>query len=149
MANYATTGVGYDFTFETNEFSEPRIRSDMETLKDALLFVLFSKPGAYPSIPQIGMNIQDYLYDRFDEIDVDEIKNKITEQCGILGYYIESGTIDVKKVIYKNTPSLLIYMEATEHFPAGYKKSTAGAKKYYIGLTYDELKNMIYNVNTQ
>ena len=149
MANYATTGVGYDFTFETNEFSEPRIRSDMETLKDALLFVLFSKPGAYPSIPQIGMNIQDYLYDRFDEIDVDEIKNKITEQCGILGYYIESGTIDVKKVMYKNTPSLLIYMEATEHFPVGYKKSTAGTKKYYIGLTYDILKNMIYNVNIQ
>ena len=40
-ANYAITSIGYDTTFELNEFNEPRIRSEIETLKDVLKPDLF------------------------------------------------------------------------------------------------------------
>ena len=148
-ANYAQgTNVGYDTTFELNEFNEPRIRSQMETLKDVLLFVLFSKPGSYPSIPQIGMNIEDQLYSFYDEINEDNIKSNIIDQCSLLGTYISDGTIQIKKAIYRNKPSLIIQITGTEHFPAGYKHDNINdTDRFYIGITYDELNKMIYNVN--
>ena len=67
-ANYETSSIGCDVTFELNEFNNPRIKSEIETLKDIILFILFSRPGQYPSLPQIGLNIRDYLYDFYDEI---------------------------------------------------------------------------------
>jgi len=147
MANYSQSGVGYDLTFELNEFEEPKLRSEIETLKDALLFVLFTKPGQYPSLPQIGMNIQNELYSNYDKLDTDDIKNRIIDQCHALGQYLDAGTIAIRKTKYKNIPSLLIYVEGTATFPPSYKSSSAIPSKYYIGLTYDDMKNMIYNIN--
>ena len=77
MANYAIGSIGYDTTFELNEFNEPKLRSEMETLKNVLLFVLFTKPGQYPSLPTVGLNIGSSLYEFYDEIDVDDIKTQI------------------------------------------------------------------------
>lgn len=148
-ANYCETGIGCDTTFELNEFNEPRIRGEMETLKDALLFILFSKPGSYPSIPEIGLDIETYLYSFYDEIDEEELKNQITEQCELLGAYISGGTIQVKKTKYRNKPSLLIHIEGTESFPDAYKHDDISDNdKYLIGITYDGLNNMTYNVNS-
>ena len=58
----ADTNIGYDCTFELNEFNEPKLSSEIETIKNTLLFILFSKPGQYPSLPQIGIDINSYLY---------------------------------------------------------------------------------------
>lgn len=147
-ANYSVGSVGYDTTFELNEFNEPRLRSELETLKDVLLFVLFSKPGSYPSLPQIGLNIEDMLYSYYDEIDVDDLKSKITEQCAMLGSYISAGTIDIRKLKYKGQPSLIIHMEGRETFPVSYKNDQIGnSDRYMIGITFDELNQMIYNIN--
>lgn len=147
-ANYAIGTVGYDTTFELNEFNEPRIRSEVETIKDVLLFVLFSKPGMYPSLPQIGLNINDLLYSFYDELDVDSLKSKITEQCSMLGSYISSGNIQIQKTRYRNQPSLIIQVQGSEKFPEGYKSDNVGnSNRFLIGITYDELNRMIYNVN--
>lgn len=147
--NYAVASIGYDTTFELNEFNEPRIRSELETLKDVLLFVLFTKPGQYPSLPMIGMDLQNRLYEFYDELDVDHLKAEIAEQCSILGSYINGATIDIRKMIYHEQPSLLIHIEGNETFPANYKSDKVGKSgRYMIGITYNELKQMIYNVNT-
>jgi hypothetical protein len=148
-ANYCETGIGCDTTFELNEFNEPRIRSEIETLKDALLFILFSKPGAYPSIPEIGLDIESYLYSFYDDIDEEVLKNQITEQCELLGAYIGGGTIQIQKTKYRGKPSLLIHIEGTEEYPSSYKHDNISSNdKYLIGITYDELNNMIYNINS-
>lgn len=148
-ANYSDMTIGYDTTFELNEFNEPRIRSEIEVLKDAVLFLLFSRPGQYPSLPMIGLNIQDYLYEFYDEIDEDELKNKITEQCEMIGYYIKNGTFDLKKVKYQGQPSLIIHIEGTEEFPPSYKHDQVGkSKRYMIGLTYNDMKDMIMSINS-
>lgn len=147
-ANYCETGIGYDTTFELNEFNEPRIRGEIETLKDALLFVLFSKPGSYPSIPELGLDIETYLYSFYDEIDVEDLKGKITDQCELIGAYIRGGTIQIKKTKYRSKPSLLIHIEGSETFPDSYKHDNiSDDNKYLIGITYDDLNKMIYNVN--
>jgi len=147
-ANYAIGTVGYDTTFELNEFNEPRIRSEIETIKNVLLFVLFSKPGMYPSLPQIGLNINDMLYTFYDDLDVNTLKSQITEQCSMLGAYISSGNIQIRKTKYRNQPSLIIQVSGTEKYPPGYKTDHKNnANQFLIGITYDELNKMIYNVN--
>lgn len=145
----AISTIGFDTTFELSEFNEPRIRSEMETIKDVLLFILLSKPGSYPSLPQIGLDIETMLYSYYDEIDISDLKNKIIEQCAALGAYINSGAIDIRKLMYKNEPSLIIHIEGSEVFPASYKNDQVGnSDRFMIGITFNDLKELIYNINT-
>lgn len=149
-ANYANNSIGYDFTFEINEFGEPRIATEVETLKNAVLFILMSKPGQYPSLPQLGMNTQDLLYSFYDEIDESKLQANIVEQCKALGVYFQNGSIMIKKVTWRNKPSLIIQIGGSELYPPGYKKSTTGSNRtYLIGITLDEFNKMIFNVNTR
>lgn len=146
---YAFGSIGYDTTFELSEFNEPRIRSEIETLKDVVLFILFSKPGQYPSLPMLGLDIQSTLYSTYDTLSDADLQNKIIEQCSMLGVYFQNNAVMVKKVRYKNQPSLIIQVSGTEAFPPNYKHDKiASSNKYLIGITYDDLNKMIYNVNS-
>lgn len=149
--NYDTEyGLGYDTSFEMNEFGQPRIRSEIELIKDVVLYVLFSKPGQYPSLPHIGMDIQSLLYSFYDEIDEDDLKDQMITQCNALGVHFDQGTINFKKVKYRKQPSLLIHIEGNENYPAGYMKDSVDTfNKYLIGITFDELNKMVYNISTE
>jgi len=141
--------IGYDLTFELNEFNEPRIKSEIELIRDVVLFICFTKPGQYPSLPYVGLDLESMLYSFYDEISDDDIKDKLISQCAALGYPIKDGTIQVRKTKYKGEPSLLIHIEGTESYPNGYKRDTqSDTTAYLIGITFDELKKLIYNINT-
>ncbi len=143
-------GIGYDTTSELNEFGQPRIRSEIELIKDVILFVLFAKPGQYPSLPQIGLDIGTMLYSFYDEVDEVKLKTQIIEQCSVLGVFFDKNIINIKKLMWRGSPSLLIHIEGKEQYPPGYMKDRVqNSTKYLIGITYDEFKNMIYNVNSQ
>lgn len=148
--DYSKDRICYDTTFELNEFNEPRIRSEAETLKDVLMFVLFSKPGQYPSLPLIGMDIQSRLYSFFDEINVEDLKTELVSQCQMLDVYLNDNTIQLLKTMYKGQPSLLINISATESYPENYMRDhTRSSSEYLIGITYDELNRMVYNINSR
>lgn len=139
--------MGYDLTFELNEFHKPRIRSELEMIKNIVLFILFSKPGQYPSLPTIGLNIEDRLYSFYDEIDEVELKNEIIKQCEILKFFFDSSTIGIRKYIYHDKPSLIIHIQGKEEYPDKYMNDQRrNANKYLIGITYNELNEMIYNM---
>ena len=57
-----------DPTFGLNNFNQTKVLSETETLVNNILMVLFGKPGFYPSIPALGMNIGQYLYNFADDI---------------------------------------------------------------------------------
>lgn len=139
------TELGYDAGFELNEFNQPKLKSEVELIRDVLLFVLFSTPGQYPSLPNIGLNIKPTLYTFYDELDVEELKGQIMEQCEALGYYFKNGTIFINKTIYNNQPSLLISINGTASYPDNYL-ADKGKNNYLVGITFDEAKEMIYNV---
>lgn len=146
-ANYANGTIGYDLTFELNEFGQPRIRSEIETVKDVLMTVLFLKPGDYPSIPELGIGVDGFLYTEYDRINCDDLKRSIIEQCAMLHAYIENSAIQVQKLVYKGKPSLVIRVNGTERYPSSYLHDNIGVSdQYNIGITYDEMNQMIYNV---
>lgn len=141
------TRIGYDATFELNDFSQPRIRSEIEVIKNVILFVLFSKPGQYPSLPYIGLDIQSLLYSFYDEINDNDLQEQIVDQCNALGVYFDKGIINVRKLIYRQKPSLLIHIEGQEKYPSNYMNSIPNIEKYQIGITLNELDQMIYNIS--
>lgn len=143
-------GIGYDTSYELNEFGQPRIRSEIELIVDIVLFVLFAKPGNYPSIPWIGLDINTMLYSFYDEIDENDLKTKIIQQCNALGVFFDNDIINIKKTMYKKQPSLFIHINGKASYPDGYMKNTEnGEETYLIGITYDEFNNMVYNINNQ
>lgn len=145
MADTTLTQPGYDGSFELDRFGNPRVVSDIEMMKNVVMFILFSKPGQYPSLPDIGMDIESLLYSFFDEIDEADLRNKIVAQCTALGWYFERGNINVRKVMYHNKPSLMIHIEGTEELPDDVASSNA-LERYQIGITFDDLNQLIYNV---
>jgi hypothetical protein len=137
--------LGYDGSFEVDSFVKPRLKSETEIIKDVILFILFTKPGQYPSLPNIGLDIQSMLYSFYDELDDNDLKNQIIRQCNVLGTYFDNGTINIKKIIYKNKPSLLIFIQYESSMDHT-NSSDDNKDLYQIGITFDELDHMIYNI---
>lgn len=139
--------VGYDAAFELNEFNQPKLFSEVELVKNVVLYVLFSKKGQYPSLPFVGMDITSRLYSFYDELNIDEMKAELISQCAALGVYVQSGMIQMKKTKYRGQPSLMINISGKESYPPGYLRDNATSNDtYLIGITYDSLNQLIYNV---
>jgi hypothetical protein len=143
--------IGYDCTFEMNDFNEPRLREEAELIKNVVLLILFMKPGQYPSIPHLGMNIQDRLYSYYDEIDESAFARELMDQCQILGTYIQQGSIVIKKMIYRNMPSLIIYITTAtdDDRIVDYNRTRNKINEFYIGISVNELNKLLYNVNAR
>ena len=47
-----------DPVYGVNNFNETKVLTEAETLVNNILMILFGKPGFYPSIPSLGMDIQ-------------------------------------------------------------------------------------------
>lgn len=97
-----------DPTYGVNEFNKTKVLSEIETYVNNILTILFGKPGFYPSIPTLGMDISQYLYKFEDEINVDRIKAILANQCSEFLPLVESGDIDIIKTTYMGR-SMLIF----------------------------------------
>jgi len=99
--------IELDPTFDTNNFGQVKILSESETYVRNLLLILMGKPGFYPSIPELGMDIGQYLYGFEDEINISAIKSKLASQCSDFIPEIDSGDFDIYLTHYKNKPMLI------------------------------------------
>ena len=101
---------GVEPCFGLNSFKEAKYKNESETVVDAILALLFGKPGFFPSMPNLGINIQNTIYMFWDEISPEMIKAQIAAQCSEFRSYINDGTLDVIKSSYQNQPLLLIVL---------------------------------------
>ena len=75
----------------------------------SIIIVLLGKPGFYPSIPQLGMHIQDLLYERLDDIDIDHLRASLAYQLNIFSEIIQSDDMKITtaKLPGNNIPVLI------------------------------------------
>jgi hypothetical protein len=98
--------------------------------------VLFGKPGCFPSIPELGMNIQQYRVSRFDSDDVENIKAQLSYQCALIRESVITDDITVKYAQVKGKYVLFIAIPV----------STANdPKSVLIGISEGEDGNAVYN----
>lgn len=134
-------GLGFDLSFGLNNFSKPKIISVSEMAKNIVTFILFSKPGQYPSLPSIGLDIEHYLYSHKNEININDLKAKIIDQCSVIDEFFNQQWIDLSIETNKNgQPELKIKIK---YSPAQNKSET---QAFQIGISYDELNKMIYEI---
>lgn len=123
-------------TFSTNEFNKSKVLSPMESYVNDILMLLFGKPGFYPSIPTIGMNIQKYFYMFIDEINTEEIKSELVYQCKDFFSSVKNGEFEVLKTEYKGRPLLVFVLPTIDDVKT---------HSVTIGVTVDEYGKFMYN----
>ena len=102
----------YEPAFGLDKFRKPLVYEDWEVVAQAIIIVLFGRPGFYPSIPQLGIHIQDYMNERLDMIDTDELRGKLMYQLSIISDLIQTDYIKIvtKKLVGYNSPALIIFI---------------------------------------
>lgn len=121
--------------FGLNNFDGPKYSNETETVAHAMLNLLFGKPGFFPSMPDLGINIQQYLYFFEDDFDVNMLKAKIISQCSEFEQFINDGSLDIIMSSYLNKPLLLVVLplviqNSTEHLAIGITTDANGAITY-------------------
>lgn len=128
--------AGKEPGFGMNSFNKAKIRNETETVANAIINLLFGRPGYFPSMPDLGINIQQTIYMFWDEIDPDMIKAQIAVQCNAFKEYIDTNELDVIKSEYNGQPLLLVVIPIQTK---NIKESLA------IGITQDKQGNTVYN----
>ena len=68
----------YDTCMDYDAANKPKVISSFEMCVNMILTLLFMKPGQYPSIPELGINIESYLFEYADDPSIPrEIKTKL------------------------------------------------------------------------
>lgn len=125
-----------DPSYGVDSFNKPKMLNDSQTLVNNIVLILMGKPGFYPSQPELGMNIGNYLYSLEGDIDVNEIKSKLVEQCSDLLECIQNQEFEVSVKTYNNNPILLFYLPTvinTEY------------KELILGITTSATGELVYN----
>ena len=84
-----------EMDFDVDSFNNQKFLTSTESIGSILLNLFFSKPGSFPNMPNIGIDIAQYVYSLSSDIDTDLIKDRIFNQCSELLPYIMMGNVQV------------------------------------------------------
>ena len=119
-----------------DSFNEPKILSQTETIVRNILLILLGKPGFYPSQPTLGMDISKYLYMFADDINTDEIKKVLIEQCNDLTDVIDDDELTVEATTLNGRTALIF------NLPIIYDDKTL---KMALGVSINKKGEFIYD----
>lgn len=102
-----------ELLFGLDNFKKPKMMSLKDTVAQQIINILLMRPGNLPSLPHVGINIQQYLYRHQESFDSEEIKQKLYNQCAELLSYISLGEVQIFITIYKGQDLLLVVVPIT------------------------------------
>lgn len=94
---------------DINSFDKPSELSGVSAWSQLLLNLIFLKPGTYPSLPKMGIGIEDYQYD-FMEDTMSELSTKITEQQKQYLPDVPLNSVQISKIEKNGQPILIIQL---------------------------------------
>lgn len=129
--------LGYDVLLDVDSFGKPKVISTFEMCVNSILLLLKMKPGQYPSIPELGLDVEQYLHEYSDDPKIiSEIQNGLYDQCNRI--QITGITFDVYfDRTSDGTNALVIRVEGTDTLAYGSTSTTV-----IIGITYDKLNRL-------
>lgn len=129
--------LGYDVLFDTDEMNKPKVISTFQTCVNSILMLLKMKPGQFPSIPELGIDIDQYLHEYSDDKTIpNTIKSKLEEQLNVLGYIGINVNIS-NDVTSEGVPALILIISGDERMTYHEKMPSV-----VIGITYNQLGQM-------
>lgn len=129
--------LGYDVLLDTDEMNKPKVISTFQMCVNAILMLLKMKPGQFPSIPELGIDIEQYLHEYNDDETIpNTIKSKLDSQLNVLGYV--GITVDVTTDMTSDGyPAMIIRVSGTERLTYH-----TNMPSVVIGITYNQLGRM-------
>ena len=129
--------LGYDVLLDTDEMNKPKVIPTFQLCVNAIITLLKMKPGQFPSIPDLGIDVAQYLHDYTDKQSVPlTIKQKLYDQLNrlnIVGIDIQVYT----DVTEDGHDALIVYVEGDERMEYNIEMPPV-----VIGITYDQLGRM-------
>ena len=127
-----------DPAFGMNSFNTPKFYNESATTAKNIITILEGRPGFFPSMPDLGMDIKrSLLYKDIDELDTNVIKAELVRQCDAFITNIRNGTFDVQKVLYQEKPLLVFVIPVTiEQAP----------QRLAVGVTLNSKGEAIYRI---
>lgn len=98
-----------ELVLEINSFDKPKELSNVDAWSQLITNLIFLRPGTYPSMPSLGVGIEDYQYD-FLEDTIAELSAAIIEQQRVYLQDIPLNGLNINKIEYNGQPTLLIQM---------------------------------------
>ena len=97
-----------------NSFNTPKFYNESVTTAKNIITILEGRPGFFPSMPDLGMDIKrSLIYKDIDEIDTEAIKVELVRQCDQFITNVRDGTFDVQKMVYQERPLLIFVIPVT------------------------------------
>lgn len=129
--------LDYDFLLDTDSMGKPKVISSFELGVNSILMLLFMKPGQYPSIPELGIDIESYLFEYADDPHVPTaIRNKLIDQCNRL----DIAGFDIEVRLDKTDEGLdAVIVDVTGTERLGYGSES---NHVIIGISYDKLNRL-------
>jgi len=126
-----------ELDFGLDNFQQQKVLSGKQSVAKVLLNLLMMRPGNMPSLPHIGVNIKEYMYRLENDINPEELKEKIYNQCSELIPYLVLGEVKVFVANYKGQGVLIINIPILDE----------GKNESIIyGFSKDQSGDMIFNV---
>ena len=129
--------LGYDALLDVDAYNKPKIASTFELCVNGILTLLFMKPGQSPSIPELGIDITQYLHEYSDDKSIPRaIINQLNDQCNQLQYTGITFDCFFDKTV-EGFDALVIKIQGDERLARG----TMG-NIVYVGISYDKLNRL-------
>ena len=129
--------LNYDVLLDTDSMGKPKVISSFDLGINTILTLLFMKPGQFPSIPELGIDIESYLFEYADDPHIPTaILDKINDQCNMIG--MVGFDIEVKLDKTDEGHDAVI-IEITGNERLGYG---AESGHVIIGISYDKLNRL-------
>lgn len=129
--------LNYDVLLDTDSMYKPKVASTFEMGIDIILTLLMMKPGQYPSLPELGIDIESYLFEYSDDKKLPaQIKDKLMHQCNLL----DVVGFDIKVYFDKTADGVdALVVDITGDTRISYGNTTGHV---IIGISYDKLNRL-------
>lgn len=97
-----------DVGYGLDDFQRMKVYSESESIARYILTILLTRPGNYPGLPHIGLNVKQLLYDDLNEFNATTLKEQIYDQCSALLPHIIGDDVYAGLIEYNGTTFLLI-----------------------------------------
>ena len=129
--------LGYDVLLDTDSMYKPKVISSFEMVVNSVLTLLMMKPGQYPSIPELGLDIESYLFEYSDDKTVlQTLQARLRDQMN----RVDIMGVDVSFYSDKTNdgkPALIVRITGDEYITKGSESNSV-----IIGITYSKLNEL-------
>ena len=115
-SNYDKTPFNKELLLGFTPFYQQSEYTDMQSLAKLFQNILIFKQGNFPNQPELGVGIEDYLFELITDDLINELQQKITYQCNRFAPTDYSYDVKIEKLKNeKNRSTLAIYFYLSKY----------------------------------